>query len=126
MNGWKTYHLPAKFSVMMAMNRSREPRMARWIMTGRSNCEVELASLAPWLGPRYLRLKRSGMLKSSCVVSKLSIANAVKAHLDGTALPLSLEGVLELKVELTSSAYCSGPDQLTSCLVSGSGHTLGP
>lgn len=59
-----TCHLPAKFSVMIAINLSNEPKMARWIMTGRSNWEVMLES-ALWLAPRYLKLNRSGMLKSS-------------------------------------------------------------
>lgn len=61
------------------MKRSREPRMARWIMTGRSNCEVMLESPL-WLGPRYRRLKRSGMLKSSCRgVSEMTANHSISA-----------------------------------------------
>lgn len=61
-----THHLPAKCSVMMAMNRSRLPRIARWMMTGRDG---GLSGFCVSSGARYLRLKRSGSWKSSWIVA---------------------------------------------------------
>ena len=56
----QTYHFPAKCSVIIAINRSRLPKIARWIMTGRA-----AASSAE----RYFRLNLSGNWKSSCIVA---------------------------------------------------------
>ena len=82
----KTHHFPPNDSMMIAMNRSIDPKIARWIMTGLlKSCDnspdaagaaeaasadlgAESADLGG-AGARYFRLKRSGRLKSSYGVS---------------------------------------------------------
>lgn len=64
--GRGSHHFPAKCSVMIAMNLSKLPRMARWIITG-----LEGGLSADWKssGERYFKLKRSGSWKSSWMVA---------------------------------------------------------
>ena len=62
--------MPAKCSVMIAMKRSSEPRIARWMMTGRvTAASAPAAAPVPSSAERYLRLKRSGSWKSSWIVA---------------------------------------------------------
>lgn len=59
-------HFPAKCSVMIAMNLSILPKMARCMMTGLVG---GLSGFAISSGERYFRLKRSGSWKSSWMVA---------------------------------------------------------
>lgn len=81
----KTYHLPPKDSIIIAINLSKLPKIARWIITGLLKSTlisdvdpVVITALASGagvadaaaddsedLGARYFKLKRSGKLKSS-------------------------------------------------------------
>lgn len=59
-------HFPAKCSVMIAMNLSKLPKIARWIMTGLVG---GLLGSDVSSGPRYLRLNLSGSWKSNWIVA---------------------------------------------------------
>lgn len=61
-----TCHFPAKCSVMIAINRSRLPKIARWMMTG---LDGGLSALADSSADRYFKLNRSGSWKSSWIVA---------------------------------------------------------
>ena len=59
-------HFPAKCSVMIAMNLSKLPKIARWTMTGLVG---GLLGSDVSSGPRYLRLNLSGSWKSNWIVA---------------------------------------------------------